>query len=157
MERLCNECKNRVNGSCRKWTCEFEEKGNTMGSLYLNFRQELDRMIVNQIINECVQSGEFVKIEFDNKVVGFLSIKGANYIDGIYVLPEYRGNGLATATVHDYLKRSGLLQYNLHIIKRNKTANDFWGKIFPSDKWKWEVLIEDDICIHWVVTLKASE
>lgn len=157
MERLCDECTHRKNGSCEKWSCEFEEKGNTMSSLYLNFRQELDKMIVNQIINECMQSGEFVKIESDNKVVGFLSIKGANYIDGIYVLPEYRGKGIATTTVRDYLKRSGLLHYSLHIIKRNKTANDFWGKIFPSDKWDWKVEAEDDIDVLWEVTLKAGK
>ena len=157
MERLCDECKNRVDGSCKKWVCEFEEKGNTMSSLYLKFRQELDEMIVNQIINECMQSGEFVKIEYDNKVVGFLSTRSVNYIDGIYVLPEYRGLGLATGTVRDYLERSGLLHYSLHIIKRNKTANDFWGKIFPSGKWEWVVEAEDDVDILWEVTLKAGE
>ena len=155
MSRLCDDCKNkRNNGSCKKWTCEFEEKGNTISNLYLNFRRELDEMIVNQIINECMQSGEFTKIEFDGKVVGFLATRDLNYIDGIYVLPEYRGNGLATKIVRDYLERSGYSFYALHIIKRNKTANDFWGKIFSPDKWDWEAVDENDVDVLWEVTKK---
>ena len=95
--------------------------------LYLKFREELDRMCVPVILEslECIEH-----IVYDGKTVG---IVGGNpdYIDIVYVLPEYRLKGLAERAVREWYRRYGRdTVTTVHIINNNAPALRFWHKLF---------------------------
>lgn len=98
----------------------------TFINLYSNFRHELDQMAVPLIYNEL----RIVEpILYDNKTVGFIC-GFENYIDGVYVMPEYRRKGLAKKAVLDYVNDKLLYGVKLHIINTNNPARKFWHSLF---------------------------
>lgn len=92
---------------------------------YSKFRQELDDMCIPLILN-CVETRD---IECDGKKVGILCTID-NYINCVYVLPEYRRRGLARKAVIDWLKDKKIKAVRLHIIHNNIGAIRFWTSIF---------------------------
>ena len=95
--------------------------------LYLQFRKELDKLCVPVIVDKVLKS--IIPIQYDGKVVGMVG-GFTDYIDCLYVLPEYRRKGLAKRAVLDFVK--GNLHYGirLHIINNNEPAKAFWNSIF---------------------------
>lgn len=92
---------------------------------YSKFRQELDKMCIPLILN-CVETRD---IECDGNKVGILCTVD-DYIDCVYVLPEYRRKGLAKKAVLDWLKDTKHKEVRLHIIHNNIGAIRFWTSIF---------------------------
>ena len=79
-------------------------------SMYLNFRRYLDCICFENLVK---MSGDgFIKIKHNENTVGFLMIID-DYIDAIYVLPEYRRLGLARKAVLDAWN-SGIKMRTLH-------------------------------------------
>jgi len=93
-------------------------------NLYLLFRQELEKIMVKDILNLSTVE----EIKSGGNVVGFLLLQN-KYIDGLYVLPEYRRQGLGRKAVMDYIKKHGMPK-TLQILKKNKVAMAFWHGIF---------------------------
>lgn len=93
---------------------------------YKDFRKELDNMCVPLIINDLKR---FEPIMADGELVGMVG-GFTDYIDCVYVKPEYRRKGLARNAVLKFVK--GNLNYGirLHIINNNTVAYDFWNSIF---------------------------
>lgn len=95
-------------------------------SMYLNFRRYLDCICFENLVK---MSGDgFIKIKHNENTVGFLMIID-DYIDAIYVLPEYRRLGLARKAVLDAWN-SGIKMRTLHIVNGNTIAEKFWNSIF---------------------------
>lgn len=94
--------------------------------LYKAFRKELDEMCIPLIIDELRR---IEPIKADGKIVGMVG-GFTDYIDCVYVKPEYRRKGLAKQAVLKFVE--GNLNYGirLHIINDNDIAYDFWSKIF---------------------------
>ena len=94
--------------------------------LYTDFRKELDKMAIPLIYNELkiIQP-----IMAEGKTVGVIC-GATDYIDCVYIMPEYRRKGLARKAVLDFVK--GNLHYGirLHIINTNKVALKFWNSLF---------------------------
>lgn len=97
---------------------------------YRDFRKELDKMCVPLIIGEMKR---IEPIKADGKIVGMVG-GFTDYIDCVYVKPEYRRRGLARQAVLKFVE--GNLDYGirLHIINNNNVAYDFWSKIFELKK-----------------------
>lgn len=101
-------------------------EGNSIVGMYKDFRKELDEMCVPLIINEL----EIVQpIFFEDKLVGVVA-GNFDYIDCLYVQPEYRRKGLATKAVLKYVEGNLGKGIRLHIINNNSAAYKFWNKIF---------------------------
>ena len=100
---------------------------NKITDLYLQFRQELDKMCVPIIVEQVLKS--IIPIQYDGKVVGMIG-GFTDYIDCLYVLPEYGHKGLAKRAALDFVK--GNLHYGirLHIINNNEPAKAFWNSLF---------------------------
>lgn len=128
---ICPNCKekSRLVGilvkMCEPYRRKAEPKFTITERLYLRFRQELDRMCVKSILGMC----ETAPIFSGGKIVGILCTCD-NYIDCIYVLPEYRKRGLAKRAVIGFYERNGRHTLRLHIINNNSVALEFWNSIF---------------------------
>lgn len=98
--------------------------------LYKSFRKELDEICIPSIINELSIVEPIVA---DNKVVGMIC-GFPDYIDCIYIEPEYRRKGLARQAVLKYV--DGILDngIRLDIINDNTVAKDFWNSVFELRK-----------------------
>lgn len=95
-------------------------------SLYTEFRKEMDVMAIPLICDDF----EIIKpITADMKVVGVVA-GWTDYIDCVYVLPEYRRKGLAKQAVLDFVESKLNYGIKLHIIKTNETAKRFWHSVF---------------------------
>ena len=97
----------------------------TIRELYLEFRQEVDKICVPEIL-KCVWRKP---IMLEGKTVGLLCYTD-NYIDCLYIKPEYRRRGLASGTILEWYKRQKGKEIRLHIIKKNKVALKFWTSLF---------------------------
>lgn len=103
--------------------------------LYLCFRKELDSICVSEILKQF----EVTKIEYDGKTVGILCAV-PDYIDCIYILPEYRRKGLAKKSVLEFWNKHSGYDMRLHIINKNEPALRFWNGIF-----ELQLLAKDNI------------
>lgn len=95
---------------------------------YKNFRKELDAMCIPLILDDgLIQTYDIL---FEGKQVGIFCVY-PNYIDCVYVEPEYRGKGLARQAVMSWVNRQGnVLGTRLHIINNNVVAKAFWNSLF---------------------------
>ena len=93
--------------------------------LYLKFRQELDKVCVPDIL----QMFDTKEITFEGETVGILCAS-PDYIDCIYILPEYRRKGLAKKAVLEHYLEHRAYDMRLHIIHKNRVAKRFWHSIF---------------------------
>lgn len=96
-----------------------------MIELYLQFRRELDKICVPEIL----KSNQPKLIEENNEVVGLICAS-LDYIDCIYILPEHRRKGIAKKTVLKHWEENKNDDMRLHIINNNKPALEFWKSIF---------------------------
>lgn len=97
--------------------------------LYFMFRKEIDQYSTPLIVKEGLQCVEFVTV--DGNIVGMCG-GWYGYIDVVYILPEYRRQGLAKKVVLDWYGRYGRGDYptRLHIINNNVPAINFWNSLF---------------------------
>lgn len=98
--------------------------------LYLEFRQEIDKICVPEIL-KCVHTHV---IKYEGKDVGifcYVYQPTHTYIDCIYIQPNYRRRGLAKKAVMEWYKeQKPTEEIRLHIIKKNIKALSFWMSIF---------------------------
>ena len=98
-------------------------------ALCFNCRAELDKICIPEIL-KCI---EVIPIGEDAEK-GILCIHHADwweYIDCLYICPEYRRQGEAKKAVLEwYWKQSQTREIRLHIINKNKPAMRFWHKLF---------------------------
>lgn len=98
--------------------------------LYKAFREELDEMCIPLIIDDLkVKEPIFA----DGKFVGMVA-GGTDYIDCVYVEPEYRNKGLAKKAVLKFCEGNYKYGIRLHIINNNSAALAFWNKVFKLEK-----------------------
>ena len=96
-----------------------------MIELYLQFRRELDKICVPEIL----KLNQPKLIKKDNEVVGLLCAS-PDYIDCIYILPEHRRKGIAKETLVEHWNENKNYDMRLHIINNNEPALKFWNSIF---------------------------
>ena len=94
--------------------------------LYKLFRQELD----NIYVPEWLSNLDITPIKYKGKTIGILCTKDAEYIDCLYILPEYRRKGLATKAVLKWYEKNKTNDVRLHIIHKNIPAQKFWRSVF---------------------------
>lgn len=100
---------------------------NKTTDMYLNFRQELDKIWVPVVIEntDCIE-----QITHNGEVVGIIC-GTPYYIDCVYVMPEYRRKGIAKKAVLEYYERYGSDRHiKLHILNNNTVALKFWHSLF---------------------------
>ena len=91
---------------------------------YALFRRELDRYCIPLILN----ISEISPIFHEGRQVGFLSVVG-DYLDGLFILPEYRRMGLGKKAVLEWIEAHGMPR-TLHIVNSNLGAKRFWEELF---------------------------
>ena len=93
--------------------------------LFFQFRGEIDSYVLPILIEN---GAIFKRIEVREQLVGYLMVIDG-YIDGLFVLPGYRRQGLGKKAVMEYIQEYGLPE-RLHIVNTNKVAKKFWHSIF---------------------------
>lgn len=111
-------------------------------NMYLEFRKELDRICVPKLLENSLT---VIDIEDEGKRVGILCTDN-NYIDCVYIFPEYRRKGLAKKAVLDWYNNRQEKYAQFHIINENIVAKRFWESIFDLD-----IVEYDEICILYEV------
>lgn len=100
---------------------------NEMVEMYSKFRQELDKMCIPLILgNVWIE-----RIYYKDKMVGMLCAN-EQYIDCVYIEPEYRNKGLAKKKVLEWYEKhkNSPFGIKLHIINNNEVAKKFWNSLF---------------------------
>lgn len=92
---------------------------------YKAFRKELDDMCVPLVVDWM----NVRPIWADGEIVGFIAGL-PHFIDGIYVLPEYRRKGLAREAVEHFIGAGNPRGIQLVIINNNEPAKKFWTSLF---------------------------
>lgn len=100
--------------------------------MYLAFRETIDRLCFPDLRKWSVESDGYRLIVCDGKPVGFLMVLD-KYVNGIYVMPEYRRKGLARKTVIRFLEEGGEIE-TLHVIHGNTVGLSFWKSLFKLKK-----------------------
>lgn len=111
-------------------------------NMYLEFRKELDKMCVPTLLENSLNVTD---IEYKGKKVGILCTAG-DYIDCVYIFPEYRRKGLAKKAVLDWFYQKNRSNVQLHIINGNIVAKRFWENIFELD-----IVEYDEICTFYEI------
>ena len=93
--------------------------------MYFRFRNEIDSYVLPILIEN---GAIFKRIEVRKQLVGYLMVIDG-YIDGLFVSPGYRRQGLGKKAVMEYIQDYGLPK-SLHIVNTNKVAKKFWHSIF---------------------------
>jgi ribosomal protein S18 acetylase RimI-like enzyme len=109
---------------------------NSNEKMYLSFRCELDEICAPEILKVF----EVKKIFFKGQKVGIM-VYAPDYIDCIYIEPQYRRKGLARKAALEFWEENR--RYNdirLHIINKNKVAKKFWHSVF-----NLELILRDEI------------
>jgi len=109
--------------------------------MYFRFRNEIDSYVLPILIEN---GAIFKRIEVRKQLVGYLMVIDG-YIDGLFVLPGYRRQGLGKKAVMEYIQDYGLPE-RLHIVNTNKVAKKFWHSIF-----KMRMLEKNEIDTLWEI------
>jgi len=109
--------------------------------MYFRFRNEIDSYVLPILIEN---GAIFKRIEVRKQLVGYLMVIDG-YIDGLFVLPGYRREGLGGKAVMEYIQDYGLPK-SLHIVNTNKVAKKFWHSIF-----KMRMLEKNKIDTLWEI------
>ncbi len=109
--------------------------------LYFRFRNEIDSYVLPILIEN---GAIFKRIEVRKQLVGYLMVIDG-YIDGLFVSPGYRREGLGKKAVMEYIQDYGLPK-SLHIVNTNKVAKKFWHSIF-----KMRMLEKNEIDTLWEI------
>ena len=97
--------------------------------MYLQFRHEIDRICVPEIL-KCVNTE---RIRYKGQLAGMLCYAGEdawNYIDCLYIIRKFRRKGAAREAVLKWYESHNDKEIRLHIINRNNVAYAFWTSIF---------------------------
>lgn len=109
--------------------------------MYFRFRNEIDSYVLPILIEN---GAIFKRIEVRKQLVGYLMVING-YIDGLFVSPGYRRQGLGKKAVMEYIQDYGLPK-SLHIVNTNKVAKKFWHSIF-----KMRMLEKNEIDTLWEI------
>ena len=109
--------------------------------MYFRFRNEIDSYVLPILIEN---GAIFKRIEVRKQLVGYLMVIDG-YIDGLFVSPGYRRQGLGKKAVMEYIQEYGLPK-SLHIVNTNKVAKKFWHSIF-----KMRMLEKNEIDTLWEI------
>ena len=109
--------------------------------MYFRFRNEIDSYVLPILIEN---GAIFKRIEVRKQLVGYLMVIDG-YIDGLFVSPGYRRQGLGKKAVMEYIQEYGLPE-RLHIVNTNKVAKKFWHSIF-----KMRMLEKNEIDTLWEI------
>lgn len=109
--------------------------------MYFRFRNEIDSYVLPILIEN---GAIFKRIEVRKQLVGYLMVIDG-YIDGLFVSPGYRRQGLGKKAVMEYIQEYGLPE-RLHIVNTNKVAKKFWHSIF-----KMRMLEKNKIDTLWEI------
>ena len=109
--------------------------------MYFRFRNEIDSYVLPILIEN---GAIFKRIEVRKQLVGYLMVIDG-YIDGLFVSPGYRRQGLGKKAVMEYIQEYGLPK-SLHIVNTNKVAKKFWHSIF-----KMRMLEKNKIDTLWEI------
>lgn len=94
--------------------------------IYMAFRKEIDSMIVESLL----RASDVKLIKESDTVVGMMVLQNdGEYIDCLYILPEYRRKGIAEKFVRNYIEENKMPS-ELHIVHNNGPAKHFWNKVF---------------------------
>lgn len=96
--------------------------------MYKSFRAEIDDLCIPKILTEFGYTVKDILTD-DGKVAGIF-VAAPDYIDCVYVKPEFRRKGLAKKTVLEFYRQYKYFRPCLHIIKGNKTALAFYNSLF---------------------------
>lgn len=96
--------------------------------MFLAFREHINRICHSNMVKMSKAGNEYRVITHEGKTVGFLMLING-YVEGIYVMPEYRRRGLARKAVIDYIGEGGVIEL-LHIANGNEVAQAFWESLF---------------------------
>lgn len=104
----------------------------TYVKLYKKFRVELDSICIPEIIKE---TPNVTPITMNEKVIGIICGTN-NYIDCLYVLPEYRRQGYGKRAALEYVNKHLIFPgaITLHIINKNEPAKNFWNNLFELEE-----------------------
>ena len=109
--------------------------------MYFRFRNEIDSYVLPILIEN---GAIFKRIEVRKQLVGYLMVIDG-YIDGLFVSPGYRREGLGKKAVMEYIQDYGLPK-SLHIVNTNKVAKKFWHSIF-----KMRMLEKNEVDTLWEI------
>ena len=109
--------------------------------MYFRFRNEIDSYVLPILIEN---GAIFKRIEVRKQLVGYLMVIDG-YIDGLFVSPGYRREGLGKKAVIEYIQDYGLPK-SLHIVNTNKVAKKFWHSIF-----KMRMLEKNEVDTLWEI------
>lgn len=98
--------------------------------MYGEFRKEIERFSIPLALSH--RDMVVHDIEYEGKIVGIFCVAYGEYIDCIYIQPEYRRRGLAKDTVLNWAKGNRNIQLN--IINTNAPAKAFWNSVFELRK-----------------------
>lgn len=93
--------------------------------MYTKFRAEIDAMYSPLVLDEC---DGVIEIMHNTQQIGLLCVKD-KYIQGLYILPEYRRMGFGRKAVLNYIEEYGTPK-DLTILNTNYDAINFWNSIF---------------------------
>lgn len=109
--------------------------------LFFTFRNEIDSYVFPILMEN---GAIFKRIEVRKQLVGFLMVTDG-YIEGLYIKPFYRRQGLGRKAILEYINEHGLPE-RLHIVNTNKVAKKFWHSIF-----KMRMLEKNEIDTLWEI------
>lgn len=96
--------------------------------MYLEFRKEIDTLFFPKF----KKNNTFFPLIDKEKAeyIGFMLVENKyDYIDALYVRPQYRRRGYGKKIVASYISVYGMPQ-ELRILNNNKVALKFWNSIF---------------------------
>jgi len=93
--------------------------------MFKEFRKEIDEMCAEDIVKNL----DTRPVMFKGKQIGFLMLDG-DYVDGFYIMPEYRREGHGKRFIIDQYKKDGCRWEDLRIVKHNVFAWQFWNSVF---------------------------
>ena len=105
------------------------ESGTAAERLYNAFRKEIEEICTPEILKCVVTEG----VMADEKIVGifcYVKQEAWYYIDALYILPNYRRQGLGKQTALNWYEKFKDSEVRLHIVNKNYVAMDFWHSIF---------------------------
>ena len=141
---------------------------NNFYSLYYPYQQEL-RIIDNGITEpietetECIVHVDNYQgytdnvITYNDKEIGIISHQNIDwlddgqapllYIDHLYIKPEYRHQGIATCAMMDLINKYSKHTIYLYVLKKNKSAKQFWHKLVETANNPKLIYANDERCM----------
>ena len=101
--------------------------------LYLKFRAEIDKICVPEVL-KCLETIPIIEKGEQTGLFCVAHMTYWEYIDCLYILPEYRRKGAGRAVALEFYKENKGREIRLHIIHTNTVAQQFWRSIFDLEE-----------------------